>query len=94
MSTSETRTEKDPLGEKQVPADALFGIQTLRARENFPISGIRPLPPFVTAHLAVSAVLRPSALLCRVNSLRRLAAKSSINVKRQAPRLWGLSSVE
>ena len=29
-----TRTEKDPLGEKQVPADALYGIQTLRAAEN------------------------------------------------------------
>ena len=39
------RTEKDPLGEMQVPADALYGIQTLRAVENFPISGIRPLPP-------------------------------------------------
>ena len=43
------RTEKDPLGEKQVPADALYGIQTLRAVENFPISGIRPLPAFVDA---------------------------------------------
>ena len=45
----EFRTEKDPLGEKQVPADALYGIQTLRAVENFPISGIRPLPAFVDA---------------------------------------------
>ncbi|HXG45385.1 MAG TPA: aspartate ammonia-lyase [Gemmatimonadales bacterium] len=44
-----TRTEKDPLGEKQVPADALYGIQTQRAVENFPISGLRPLPPFVDA---------------------------------------------
>ena len=43
------RTEKDPLGEKQVPADALYGIQTLRAVENFPISGLRPLPQFVDA---------------------------------------------
>jgi aspartate ammonia-lyase len=43
------RLEKDPLGEKQVPADALYGIQTLRAVENFPISGIRPLPAFVDA---------------------------------------------
>ncbi|HEY4101133.1 MAG TPA: aspartate ammonia-lyase [Gemmatimonadales bacterium] len=44
-----TRTEKDPLGEKQVPADALYGIQTLRAAENFPISGLPPLPAFVDA---------------------------------------------
>ncbi|HEV8613678.1 MAG TPA: aspartate ammonia-lyase [Gemmatimonadales bacterium] len=43
------RTEKDPLGEKPVPADALYGIQTLRAVENFPISGLRPLPAFVDA---------------------------------------------
>jgi aspartate ammonia-lyase len=43
------RTEKDPLGEKQVPADALYGIQTLRAIENFPVSGLRPLPAFVDA---------------------------------------------
>jgi len=44
-----TRTEKDPLGEKAVPASALYGIQTLRALENFPISGLRPLPAFVDA---------------------------------------------
>ncbi len=43
------RIEKDPLGEKPVPADALYGIQTLRAAENFPISGLRPLPAFVDA---------------------------------------------
>jgi aspartate ammonia-lyase len=47
MST--TRIEKDPLGEKAVPADALYGIQTLRAAENFPISGLFPLPAFVDA---------------------------------------------
>ncbi len=43
------RTEKDPLGDKQVPASALYGIQTLRAAENFPISGLMPLPGFVDA---------------------------------------------
>jgi aspartate ammonia-lyase len=44
-----TRTEKDPLGPKEVPTDALYGVQTLRARENFPISGLMPLWPFVMA---------------------------------------------
>src|SRR5262245_26020357 len=44
-----TRTERDPLGELAVPAEALYGIQTLRAVENFPISGLRPLPAFVDA---------------------------------------------
>ena len=45
------RTEKDPLGEKPVPADALYGVQTVRAMENFPISGLRPLEPFVLAQV-------------------------------------------
>ena len=46
---ADTRLERDPLGEKAVPASALYGIQTLRAAENFPISGLRPLPAFVDA---------------------------------------------
>jgi len=45
------RTEKDPLGPKQVAADALYGVQTMRARENFPISELRPLWPFVVAQV-------------------------------------------
>jgi fumarate hydratase, class II len=36
-----TRTEKDSLGEMQVPADALYGAQTQRAVDNFPISELR-----------------------------------------------------
>jgi aspartate ammonia-lyase len=44
-----TRKERDPLGEKEVPAAALYGIQTLRAAENFPISGLGPLPALVDA---------------------------------------------
>ena len=47
--TPPNRIERDPLGEKAVPASALYGIQTLRAAENFPISGLRPLPAFVDA---------------------------------------------
>ena len=46
-----TRMEKDPLGELPVPADALYGVQTMRATQNFPISGLRPLEPFVTAQV-------------------------------------------
>src|SRR5213592_1845561 len=48
-SMTNTRLERDPLGEKPVPASALYGIQTLRAAENFPISGLKPLPAFVDA---------------------------------------------
>jgi aspartate ammonia-lyase len=49
--TSGFRVEKDPLGEKRVPEAALYGVQTVRALENFPISGMRPLEPFVLAQV-------------------------------------------
>jgi fumarate hydratase class II len=48
-SVSATRVERDPLGELPVPAEALWGIQTERARQNFPISALKPLAPFVDA---------------------------------------------
>jgi len=38
---TETRTERDSLGEVQVPATAYYGAQTQRALENFPVSGLR-----------------------------------------------------
>ncbi|MDQ3209154.1 MAG: aspartate ammonia-lyase [Gemmatimonadota bacterium] len=59
---TQTRIERDPLGEKAVPAAALYGIQTLRAAENFPISGLRPLPAFVDA---VVWIKRSAALVHR-----------------------------
>ncbi|MFI5281239.1 MAG: lyase family protein, partial [Gemmatimonadales bacterium] len=46
---ADTRIEKDPLGALEVPASALYGVQTMRARLNFPISGLKPLPAFVDA---------------------------------------------
>ena len=46
---AQPRVEHDPLGEMPVPAEALWGIQTERARQNFPISNLRPLPAFVDA---------------------------------------------
>lgn len=47
------RTEKDSLGELQVPADAYYGVQTARAIANFPISGLRPNPAFVRATVQI-----------------------------------------
>jgi len=57
--SEKTRTEKDPLGALEVPADALYGVQTLRAIRNFPISGLRPLPAFIeaTVHIKRAAAL-------------------------------------
>ena len=44
-----TRTEHDSLGTLEVPADAYWGIETLRATRNFPISGLRAHPELVRA---------------------------------------------
>ena len=48
-----TRTETDPLGDLEVPAGALYGVQTQRAVENFDISGIGPHPAFIWATVVV-----------------------------------------
>ncbi|HEY0458445.1 MAG TPA: aspartate ammonia-lyase [Pyrinomonadaceae bacterium] len=48
-----TRIERDPLGEKGVPADALYGIQTFRALENFQISALRIHPEFIRAYAEI-----------------------------------------
>ncbi|HAX25714.1 MAG TPA: aspartate ammonia-lyase, partial [Chloroflexi bacterium] len=44
-----TRTERDSLGELQVPADAYYGVQTMRAHHNFPISDLRFPRRFIRA---------------------------------------------
>src|SRR5205814_5538942 len=50
---TDSRMERDPLGELAVPAGALYGVQTQRARENFPVSGLAPLPAFVDAVIQI-----------------------------------------
>ena len=50
---TEYRTEKDSLGEMRVPADALWGAQTQRAVENFPISDLRFPRRFIAAMGAI-----------------------------------------
>jgi aspartate ammonia-lyase len=51
--TQKTRTEKDSLGSMQIPKDAYYGPETARAVDNFPISGIGPLPEFIQATVLV-----------------------------------------
>ncbi len=55
FSGSRTRAEHDLLGEREVPYDALYGVQTLRALENFPITGV-PLRDFPVLIEALAAV--------------------------------------
>src|SRR5260370_661775 len=47
------RTERDPLGDVEVPADAYYGVQTQRAVDNFPVSGFRAPADLVTATILV-----------------------------------------
>jgi aspartate ammonia-lyase len=62
------RTEKDPLGEVNVPEDAYYGVQTMRAVENFPISGLHAPADLVTATILVKkAAAEANAALGRLN---------------------------
>src|SRR5918993_3022831 len=55
VQAQQTRTEKDLLGEKQIPFDAYYGVQTLRALENFQVSGVKTnfYPDYVKAYAIV-----------------------------------------
>jgi aspartate ammonia-lyase len=63
------RVEHDPLGEHTVPADAYYGVQTARAVENFPISGLRAHPDLITATVLIKkAAARANVELRRLDS--------------------------
>ena len=79
-----TRIERDPLGEKAVPTGALYGIQTLRAAENFPVSGLRSLPAFVDA---VIWIKRSAALVHKQTG--RLEARLADAIVRAADEVLG-----
>lgn len=66
-----TRIERDSLGEYAVPADAYYGIQTARALENFPISGLRAPADLVTATVLV----------------KKAAARANVGLKRLEGRI-------
>jgi aspartate ammonia-lyase len=62
------RTERDPLGELNVPEDAYYGVQTARAVENFPISGLHAPADLVTATVLVKkAAAEANGALGRLN---------------------------
>ncbi|AFY95107.1 aspartate ammonia-lyase [Chamaesiphon minutus] len=60
------RIERDSMGERQIPASAYYGIQTLRAIENFPISGLKPLATYVDACVLIkkAAAIANGSLGC------------------------------
>ena len=67
----EFRIETDSLGQRQVPSGALWGIQSLRARENFPVSG-----------LGTSRYLRRSYALLKLACLRANVALGGLDAER------------
>src|SRR2546426_12603652 len=81
---SATRLERASLGELPVPAEALYGIQTERARHNFPISQLAPLAPFVDA---VVWIKRAAALTHKETG--RLEAKLADAIVRAADEVLG-----
>ncbi|PMB09037.1 aspartate ammonia-lyase [Fischerella thermalis CCMEE 5273] len=50
---SQSRIERDSMGDREISSSVYYGIQTVRATENFPISGIRPLPTYVDACILI-----------------------------------------
>jgi aspartate ammonia-lyase len=65
------RTERDPLGEFEVPAEAYYGVQTTRALENFQISDLRIHPAFIVAY----AEIKKAAALANIKT-GKLESKS------------------
>jgi aspartate ammonia-lyase len=78
------RAERDPLGELAVPADAYYGVQTARAVENFPISGLRAHADLVTATILIKkAAAQANA------SLNRLDGRIADAIVRAADEILG-----
>ena len=70
------RVERDSLGTKRVPASAYYGIQTLRAVENFPISGLRLHPEMIRAYAYIKKAAAAANGAVRGLSRRHAAAIS------------------
>ncbi|MEC8104834.1 MAG: class II fumarate hydratase [Pseudomonadota bacterium] len=79
---SEMRTEKDSMGELQVPADALYTAQTQRAINNFPVSGIAMPESYVRALIG----LKKAAAIAN-QKLEQIPAETGEAITKAADRL-------
>lgn len=68
------RTERDSLGTKKVPAEAYYGVETVRAVENYPLSGLRFHPTFIWALGAIKKACALTNLSRRALDGRRARA--------------------
>ena len=71
------RIERDSIGEKQVPVDAYYGVQSLRAKENFKISGKKVHPEFISS----IAEVKKAAAIANKNSGALSADRADAIVK-------------
>src|SRR5687767_13900016 len=78
------RTERDPLGEMDVPADAYYGVQTARAVANFRISGLKAPVELVTATIRIKKAAAEANL-----SLGRLPRDIALAIVRAADEIAG-----
>ena len=88
--STECRTEHDLLGNREVPSAALYGVQTLRALENFPISGTH-VGEFPTLIAALASVKEAAALANEELGLLEPSIARAIVTAAQTLRAGGLS---
>ncbi len=81
------RTEKDSLGEVKVPAKALWGAQTQRAVNNFPISGIKMDFPFTKSFVSSLGLIKDAAARSNLR-LKLISTKKSKAISRAAKEVW------
>ena len=81
------RIEKDSLGEVKVPQKALWGAQTQRAVNNFPISGIKMDFPFTKSFVSSLGLIKDAAAKSNLR-LKLIPAKKSKAISRAAKEVW------
>jgi fumarate hydratase class II len=81
------RIEKDSLGEVKVPAKSLWGAQTQRAVENFPISGIKMDFPFTKSFVSSLGYIKDAAARANLR-LKLISSKKSKAISRAAKEVW------
>ena len=81
------RIEKDSLGEIKVPAKALWGAQTQRAVNNFPISGIKMDFPFTKSFVASLGLIKDAAAKTNLK-LKLISSKKSKAISKAAKEVW------
>ena len=81
------RTEKDSLGEVKVPAKALWGAQTQRAVNNFPISGIKMDFPFTKSFVSSLGLIKDAAARANLR-LKLISTRKSKAISRAAKEVW------